>query len=218
MSFQVFVCACDKYNWIYPDFIRYANSNLPYEYSFWTENIYDENHNILPTYREKWYERMLYVLNILKCRDVIYLQEDFIILSVDKEVIEESYNFHKRKNSLITKLGNNYEFRTYPYPERIGRFSVSLQDKNDEYLMSHQPVSIFNREFLIASLEGVRPDGPSKHEILGSNWMRACGSTKVFCIGESHRPKNYSEIFHIEHAIRKGEILEDSKKYLGEYK
>lgn len=216
MSYQIFVCACDRYAWIYPDFIRLAAANLPEQYVFYTEEYIDDHiYNILPVGRGLWYERMLRCLNRLTARDVIYLQEDFLIKSVNMHLLEEAYWFHKKKNAHITKLGNNYEFKTHKYPARIDEHQIYIQDINDEYLMSHQPVAIFNREFLISTLSELTPDA-STHEIKGSQIMRERGQGKVFCVGEANWPKNYSDIFHIEHAIRKGEVLPDALPYLNE--
>lgn len=157
---------------------------------------------------------MLVCLDHLESDDVIYLQEDFLIRDVDCDAVEEAYLLHKKKNAFITKLGNNYEFTTHKLGYKVGRHQVYLQNPNDEYLMSHQPVAIYNKEFLMRSLRELQSTNASAHELDGSKWMRANGLTKVLCIGESHRPKNYSEVFHFEHAIRKGELLEDAKMYL----
>lgn len=214
MSYQAFVCACDKYSWIHDYFLYYYYKNTPENLpiKFFTEEIYGEDKH--PIGSGSWYQRMLRCLAHLECDDVIYLQEDFLIKSVDKDIIDEAYGFHKAKKAHITKLGNNYEFRTYSYPCNIGPHEIYLQDINDEYLLSHQPIAIFNKSFLVNSLECLEPTGPSEHELDGSHWMRKNGTTKVFCVGDAHRPKNYSEIFNFEHAIRKGEILPDAMEYL----
>lgn len=217
MSYQTFVCACDKYSWIYPDFIRLADPHIAYSYIFFTEEYEDDDYRVVPVGKGLWYERMLRCLTRLTARDVIYLQEDFLIKSVNEHLLEEAYCLHKKKNAYITKIGNNYEFKTCKYPTKIDQHQVYIQDIADVYLMSHQPVAIFNRQFLIDSLVELKPAGPSEHEIDGSKWMRASNKTRVFCIGESHYPKNYSEIFNFEHAIRKGKILPDAINLLGDF-
>ncbi len=213
----IFVLACEKYKWIYPHFFHFANKNLfqnpeyTIPFYFFAEEPYLEHTQVIPG--EKWGDRFWATLSILsKYKNVIYLQEDFLIKSVNIDIVKECLDLHNRHNNHITKLGNNYEFKTYKFPDRVGCFDIYKQYKEDIYLMSHQPVAIFNREFLLSTISEDTMDA-SSHEINGSKIMRETKQTKVMCVGESFNP-NKSIIFEIEHAIRKGELLPDAKRLI----
>jgi hypothetical protein len=200
---EIFVCACDAYAWIYPYFVHLAGKNLPLRYTLFTETI--EGPNFIPVGPGRWDERMKRCLSLLNSRDVIYLQEDFLIQYVNVGLLEKAVQLHRKHNTYITKLGKNYEFKTYLWPAQLDTLKVYIQDVYDKYLLSHQPVAIFDREFFLESLSELTPDA-SSHEIIGSNWMRSNGRLGVFCVGETHYP-NRSDIFTIDHAIRKGELI-----------
>lgn len=199
IDLKVFCCACTKYKWILPDFIKLAQANLPLPIDI---HVGDE----------RWDIRMRGILEGYTCRDVIYLQEDFLITQADMNSIERAYKLHVDKNAIITKLGNNYEFQTAYYPAHINGHPVKWQTRFSQYLMSHQPVAIFNREFLLSTISEETYNA-SIHEIKVSDWLKG-DNRKIFCVGEGHYPKNYSDILTFEHAIRKGKVLRDAKPYL----
>jgi len=208
---DVFVCGFDGYAWIYEHFQRFAQQNLPLEYSFFSEQT--EGLGIIPIGKGDWRERMILCLDRLYSRDVIYLQEDFLIKNVDIDLLQEAYKLHVQSKALITKLGRNYEFNCVQIPGRVGPLEIYLQNPSDQYLMSHQPVAIYQRRFLIETLNTEKTPCASTHEINGSQIMRKRGETKVLCMGPTFRP-NRSIIFEIEHAIRKGILLPDAEQLI----
>lgn len=200
MQLRAFCCAHTKYAWILPDFARLAAANFPFPVDIYVGD-------------SPWNVRMREILSSYDCRDVIYLQEDFLITSVNMGLVEQCYHFHKKKKAIITKLGSNYEFLGGTFVDTIDYHPVYKQNPSDEYLMSHQPVAIFNREFLMQSITDKTPDA-SSHEINGSKWMRKNNLTRVYCVGWNYRPVNKSDIFTFQHAIRKGKLLREADKLL----
>jgi hypothetical protein len=213
----IFVLACGKYEWIYKYFWYFAEKNLfPYigNIPFY---FFVESGNGCVITGKNWGDRFKKTLiSLTEYKNVIYLQEDFLIKYVDVDSVLAAIELHNTYDNYITKLGTNYEFETYPFPEKINNLQIYRQRINDEYLMSHQPVSIYNREFLLETITE-QTDNASAHEIIGSKIMREIGKTKIMTIGPKFYPKNKSIIFEIEHAICKGELLPDAKKMMEEY-
>src|ERR1700723_705946 len=122
-SCAIFVCACKRYEWIYPYFYHFAVENLPFSFKFFDENDAGGG---------SWNERMIFCLNSLsEYRDVVYLQEDFLIKYVDQQAVERALDIHRKYKANITKLGNNYEFRNTSFPDEVCGLSLWLQDVND---------------------------------------------------------------------------------------
>jgi hypothetical protein len=209
----VFVMACDKYEFIYKPFFYFAKKNLPLPFYFFTEGISGKDYT--PIGDLAWNERLDCCLQLLNSySDILFLQEDFLIKNVNMPALEAAYDFHKKKKAQITKLGNNYEFNCSPIGKSIYGLSVYLQNFADEYLLSHQPVAIYNREFLLQTISE-KTDNASMHEWVGSNIMREKGFNKVFCIGPKFNP-NKSLIFEIEHAIRGGKLLPAAERLIND--
>lgn len=203
---------CDKYEYMYKHFVRFARANFPLNIKYFGETIPfpDEETTLLG--EAPWNDRFRWALNSINTPHVAYLQEDFLIKSVDMEALIGAYELHKKYKAHITKLGTNFEFTVSRFPEIILNHQVYLQNAADTYLLSHQPVCFFSREFLLSTITDKTTDA-SLHEIEGSHIMRTTLQTKVFTIGQPNNP-NKSDIFTIEHAIRKGVLLDDARKMI----
>ena len=211
----IFVLACDKYEWIYRHFFRFAFDNLPLKFLFFTEKLF--GNVFIPLGKLPWNERLTLALKYIEdFEHCIYLQEDFLIKNVNIKILEKAYEFHKRKKAYITKLGTNYEFNVVSTGEHIEGLPIHIQNFEDEYLLSHQPVAIFNRKFLLDTISK-KTDNASMHEWEGSRIMRANNWNRVFTIGPKFNP-NKSLIFEIEHGLRGGVLLPEAKRLIENFK
>ena len=99
----IFVLACDKYEWIYRHFFRFAFDNLPLKFLFFTEKLF--GNVFIPLGKLPWNERLTLALKYIEdFEHCIYLQEDFLIKNVNIKILEKAYEFHKRKSFALPRL------------------------------------------------------------------------------------------------------------------
>ncbi len=209
----VVIHSCDKYSWILPEFFSYFNKNFPFELE-WPIYFCNEEVDVITTlYNRKhikagtgsWSARLKYILENIEEKDILYIQEDFFLQYCNTEWLQMTANLHGSIKSNITKLGSNYEFTlegpfTHDFFNKIDcELPIYLQ-RSGLYMMSHQPVALFNKEFLLSTL--TEDCGPSEHEINTSKKMQNMEKPPI-CIGQVFCP-NKSQIFTIHHAVYKG--------------
>ena len=207
----VVIHSCDKYSWILPEFFSHFNKHFPFELG-WPVYFCNEEADILTTAKHikagtgSWSVRLKYILEMIEEKDILYIQEDFFLQYCNVEWLQKAADLHMRHKSNITKLGSNYEFTlTGPFmdiefgPHASAELPIYIQESG-LYMMSHQPVAIFNKEFLLSTL--TEDCGPSEHEINTSKKMQGMIKPPI-CIGQVFCP-NKSQIFTIHHAIYKG--------------
>lgn len=191
--------------------MRAIRPHLREKILFFTEEVdfLDEDVINIKTGAGSWSSRLKIALNnplLNYYEDILYMQEDFLIKNINWDMVDRCYDMHIREETDILKLGNHYEFNT----ESIGFINglpVRKQRTKDVYSISHQPVALMNKYFLLNTLDG--DFGPSQHEIDGSQRHKA----NVFCVGNVFNP-NRSEIIDYQHTIQRGEIIESAKSYL----
>ena len=108
------------------------------------------------------------------------------------------YKFHNDYGSDITKTGS---FKTFS----LLKTSVEniYAQKYGYYLMSHQPVAIFNKEFLISTLS--EEQNASEHEMY---WSERIKENSVFCFGKNEFDHQmFNSVFGYKHVISKGNII-----------
>lgn len=84
------------------------------------------------------------------------MQEDFLIQKVDHILLSDVVNWHVKNNNLITKLGNNQFFSTTDTSEVLFGAAVLKHCDNSNFIMSHQPIALFNTAFMVHT----NPDPP----------------------------------------------------------
>lgn len=208
MNTCVVINSCDKYEFILDEFFSHLEANFPYQYFdiyHITENSsYSKpyTHTII-TNESCWKRRFMAGLGEIKSDNFIYLQEDFLVLNSQHDVIVNAINMHESISELvITKLGTNSEFQVDFTGYCLNNHPIFCQFTGD-YLMSHQPVAIFDKEFFIDTLKDI--DNPWSHECDISKKIDNLdyGIKEIWCIGQIYKP-NRSDIIRIHHAIRKG--------------
>jgi len=215
MNSYAIVCqGCDRYSFIFKYFLDAIRPHLNEKKIFFcTEEIDVEDECVIniKTGPGSWSKRLKFILEHELLRDfdtVLYCQEDMLIKNIDWNTVNKCYEFHINNYADITKLGKNFEFRTFPATHAINGHPVCRQVLGDTYLVSHQPISFFKKEFLLNTLEG-QEFGPSEHELLSSQRF----DPNVYCVGNSRNP-NRSLIVDYVHAIRQGELLPEGKDFI----
>ena len=214
----VIIHTCDKspYIDIWDRFVEAFEYYFPFELEW---PIYWVNEEInfgwghakqIKTGKGEWSDRLKIALNQIPEEHILYLQEDFIIQNINKSLLVQAYDIHSREND-ITKLANNYEFTTRKINNKFvddGIIKLPIVYQNTGlYLMSHQPVAFFNKQFLLSTLE--KSYGPSEHEMDISkqiDYEKSRMIPYIMCIGNVYYP-NKSDIITIHHAIRKGQFI-----------
>lgn len=220
MSYAIVCQACDRYESIFKTFLDCIEPHLYHEEKntgqiyartlfFATEEIDVKRENVvnIKTGPGSWSKRLRTILEspeLSDYSDCLYLQEDFLITNIDWTTVNKAYQFHKFIDADITKLGRNHEFHTFGTQYKIRGHEVTKQREKDTYLLSHQPIAFFNKDFLLRTL--VEDCGPSEHEINTSKNIPA----EVYCVGKGYYPTNKSDIITYLHAVRRGELLPEA--------
>jgi hypothetical protein len=191
--------------------MKAARPHLREKIIFATEEIdfLDEDVINIKTDIGSWSSRLRAILNhplLYDYEDILYLQEDFILRDIKWDIVDWCYETHIREETDIFKFGTQHEFNTETIGVMCG-MPLRLQKRHDTYSISHQPVALMNKYFLLKTLDG--DFGPSEHEINGSQKYDA----KVFCLGNVSNP-NRSEVIDYVHAIQRGQVIESAKPYL----
>jgi hypothetical protein len=220
MSIAVVIHGCDKYKWIFPEFLSFFSVNFPevdWPIYFCTEELSVSLPDRMTLVRAgfgEWSTRLKRILNYIPDDNILYLQEDYFVLRTIKDTLLQIGKIHETSELNITKLATNYEFSVRPVMKnneemaRIDGFPLYYQP-NGLYTMSHQPVAFFNKQFLLDTLNIVglkHPEGfgPSTHEIVMSEVIaQKCVDPKIYCVGNIYNP-NKSDIVQIHHAITRG--------------
>lgn len=208
----ILVQGCDRYSFIFKYFLDAIRPHLDGRKIFFATEEVDVDDEIAINIKVKgsWSARLRQVLEHELLRDyehLIYCQEDMLITHMDFSTINKSYQFLINSGADIVKLGNNREFNTVSTEYKINGYPVASQKEKDYYAISHQPISIFNKSFLLNSLYG--DFGPSQHEIEASQKYPA----KVFCVGDVYWP-NRSDIVTFTHSIQRGKILPEGEELI----
>lgn len=217
MTTAIVIHSCDKYHFVLDEFFKYfgfymdhfkrlslpvylTTEELDYEYDGVT---------LIKTGTDEWSTRLAVALRQIEARNIILIQEDFFFTGIHPNAIDFAIKFHNTFDADITKLGSFYEFSLTQTPVFLGckeEFPI-YEQKGGDYIMSHQPVGIFNKTFLMDTLQ--IPYDPWHHEIRVSEEIKdgKYGEVKVFTIGKIYSPTNKSDIMTSHHAIRKGQYI-----------
>lgn len=211
MNTALIIHSCDKYNYILPEFFEKFNQFKPdiekLGIPVWltTEEKPSELCANILTGKGEWSTRLKFAINTLpsSVKNIILFQEDFIVKKIDTKSIEYAIEVHDAFDYQITKLASFYEFSLIPKGYTFLENPI-FQQKGGHYTMSHQPVAIFNKDFLLSTLE--TPNDPWHHECKVTEEINAgkYGEVNICTIGKIYNP-NKSDIIDIHHAIRKGE-------------
>lgn len=217
-NMSILIHTCDDYSWTWPIFFSCLNKHWDYRWpTFFAaekEYCYLNKGAYIYTGKHEWSERLKIALEYIETDHIIYLQEDFWTLKIEYNYLEAAVDFHINQGAHITKLGTNYEF-TYDKISMMGRLPVHKQKIGSPYVMSHQPIAIFDKEYLLKAIDMYnKPCGPSEFEegvtrLINSGRLH----TSAYCIGPMHMP-NQSNIWTIEHGVRKGELIPEARNFL----
>lgn len=166
-----------------------------------------------------WSDRLKLALEAIPDDDVILFLEDMIIQYSNPSMVKSAISFHERENAIMTKLGNHAWFASIPTNLRYGRYHV-LKQTGGLYIMSHQPVTIFDRKYLLSTLESGQT--PWQHECDTSSKYRESGCPDGIYIFSDPQRKlvehetpgtDLGSIIIYHHALSKGEEIEYKGKY-----
>lgn len=211
MTTAILIHSCDKYNFVLPEFFRrFKKFNLDKKFeTFLTvedEVFTSSDITTLRTNFGPWSERLAVAVKYIQADNIILFQEDFFVINVDYKALEGALSLHTQNKAHITKLGSFFEFNLEDAGFAIEGENAAIpvyKQKGGMYVMSHQPVAIFNKKFLFSTLDEHRD--PWEHEIKTSEEINAgkYGEVNIFTVSNIHNP-NYSDIITTHHAIRKG--------------
>lgn len=153
-----------------------------------TENIPYTNqlhlHSNILTGDGVWSYRLRNVLNEMKNYDnIIFFLEDMIVKHVNLEKLKVVLDWHIKNKNDATKLGVHPFFNAKSREENVAGFDV-YEQLQQPYRISHQPVCIFKREFLEATIQ--EDVTPWEHECKTNDQLTAgkFGDRKIFCVGK----------------------------------
>lgn len=201
MSLALLVHACDKHSFVFERFLKafdHFNLNVPCYFATESTNVNSERFKNINVNERIWSTRLKKVLSFISEKNIIFIQEDFIINHFNRDAFLELYHFHNDYDVDITKTGS---FPTFSL-KRTSILNIYAQNSG-QYLMSHQPIAIFKKDFLESTLD--IEQNASEHEMY---WSEKIQDKKIFCYG-----LNYSEhqmenrIFAYNHVIRQGNII-----------
>ena len=188
---DVVIQGCDKYSFIFDEFLSYFQ-NFPrtiFDKTYFCNEEVDVNLNDgiiqIKTGVGEWSDRLIKILSQTKNQNIIYIQEDFFIKNVNIEELENGINFHLSNNNDITKFGYFSSFILETYDLLINK-----QSNKSSYLISHQPISIFKKDFLLSTLSS--NINCWQHEQFISN------EASVYCYGK------YNQVIQYHHALYRG--------------
>jgi hypothetical protein len=201
MSLALLVHACDKHSFVFERFLNafeYFNLDIPCYFSTESSSINNKKFKNININESIWSKRFKLVLNNIQEKNIVLLQEDFIVKYFNKELFLSLYNFHNEQDSDITKTGS---FPTFSLKNTS--YKNIYAQNNGHYLMSHQPIAIFKKEFLLSTLD--IDQNASQHEMY---WSEKIKNKKIFCYGLNHLEHQMNnEIFAYEHVIRQGKLI-----------
>jgi len=201
MDLALLVHACDKYSFVFKRFLKafdIFNLNIPCYFSTESTNIKSKKFENINTNENVWSLRLNQSLLKIKEKNVVILQEDFIVNSFNENLFCDLYKFHNDYGSDITKTGS---FKTFS----LLKTSVEnmYAQKYGYYLMSHQPIAIFNKEFLISTLN--EKQNASEHEMY---WSEKIKENSIFCFGKNEFDHQmFNPVFGYTHVISKGKLI-----------
>ena len=201
MSLSLLVHACDKHSFVFERFLKsFSNFNLKIPCYFATEStsINHEKFKNINVNEPIWSKRLKIILNSIEEKHVVLLQEDFIIKRFDKHLFMSLYDIHNQYDIDIMKTGS---FPTFSLNKTS--FKNIYAQNNGLYIMSHQPIAIFKKEFLLSTLD--IEQNASQHEMY---WSEKIKDKKVLCYGLNHLEHQIdNEVFGYEHVIRQGKLI-----------
>jgi len=201
MDLALLVHACDKHSFVFERFFKafdIFNLNIPCYFSTESTEIKNSRFENININENIWSLRLKEVLLKIKEKNIVLLQEDFIVSSFNKNLFCDLYKFHNDYGSDITKTGS---FKTFS----LLKTSVEniYAQKYGYYLMSHQPVAIFNKEFLISTLN--EKQDASEHEMY---WSEKITDKNVFCYRKNEFDHQmFNCVFGYKHVIQKGKLI-----------
>ncbi|QOX80331.1 hypothetical protein FY034_15765 [Trichlorobacter lovleyi] len=155
MKTAVLMHTFDQRAFIWPKFFEYFMHSFPtsneFSYYFANEAVDFDIPNFfrhIPTGTGEWSERLTIALDRIQEDTVLYLQEDFLLTSVNQEALFNALAWHKNHGNLITKLGSHNFFHTEPTDEILLGHKILKHCTGSMFAMSHQPIAIFNSAFL----------------------------------------------------------------------
>lgn len=218
MKIAALIHTCDKYSWTWPIFFSCLNKSWDYRYpTYFTNEVVDYDCGKafqIKTGEGPWSWRLRHALESIEADHIIYLQEDFWTKYIEHYYLNAILNVHVSYGADITKLGTNYEFSVDKIAT-MGHLPISEQRKNSQYIMSHQPIAIFRKQYLIDVLDYRSiPEGPSEFELgVTEDINNGKIETKSICVGSIYIP-NRSTVWAIEHGVRKGELIPEAREFL----
>lgn len=131
-----------------------------------------------------WSDRLIKALDLITTENVIILSDDTIIKRCNESTLLTIIDMHDRKKADATKLGDRKNFIVEPTGMTLGPLLIKKQV--DGLFMSHTPLTIFNRKWLLASL---KPNQTIwEHECEGTNMITGTNHLIfVVCDNDSNR-------------------------------
>lgn len=171
----------------------FANESLPFDLP---------KHFIhIKTGHGEWSDRLRIALSNIPEKCVIYLQEDFLIQYVDSLQLINAINYHLENCNIITKLGTNDFFDTIKTTTYHCNFEIIEHVPGSIFVMSHQPIAIFDNEFMRCTCP-YPPVSARTHEYIATDALN--NMREIF-----HNVKILSNNHIIEyiHCIADGELI-----------
>jgi hypothetical protein len=164
-----------------------------------------------------WSTRLRKALEEVDCKHILFFLEDMIIKKVDTFAMQLVVSWHISNGNDVTKFGNNPCFTVSDTGETILQHKILRQDIG-EYVLSHQPASIWKKDFLLSTIQ--TDVSPVDHECIVSPKLvrEHRGEYNVYVVGSNpslpQTPTlDQGEIIEYHHALRHGLPL----PYYGKY-
>src|SRR3990172_4480560 len=170
MKPAILIHTFDGYKWCWPYFYHCFKQHCaplfqwPIYFCNETETVTFKGMKQIKTGHGAWSTRLQHALDHIPERDIIYMQEDFLITHCNIEALVSAYNIHLSEECNITKLATNHEFFVRLLGMNvIDGLPLYKQPTKSPYIMSHQPIAIFQRTWLSSTLS--EPMDASQHEL-----------------------------------------------------
>lgn len=187
MSTAILVHSKDCNRFLLEEFFEnFDELMLTYPTTLSTENIpyvnFCSSYNNVLTGDGLWSERLRIVLKEIKEDNIIFFLEDMIVKKINIESVKKIVDWHIKNNNDATKFGVHPFFNIKSKEKSVAGLDVYEQDIQP-YRISHQPVCIFKKEFLEATIQ--EDVTPWEHECRINDQLTSgkFGNRKIYCVG-----------------------------------
>lgn len=212
----ILVNSCDVYEdtW-YPFFTLlkkyWKNIKYPIYLNTETKTYKDDELKIIPLNNSKkcaWGKRLIEALNRIDSKYVIFLLDDFLLMSdVNQEIIDECIELMDKDDSIANFCFYPFKSKQEDYDDGLSKKFLRRPDEC-EYKLNCQ-AGIWNRELLISFIRG--HESPWEWEILGSK--RASRYKEKFYLLKRSMPKVFNYNYQ-KYGVIRGKWSKDTVAFL----